>query len=61
MESDYTVGIDIGSHKIVVLIGEKLADEQINIVGIGEAYSKGVDKGAVTDLDSVIIAIKKFN
>jgi len=59
MESDYTVGIDIGSHKIVVLIGEKLTDEQINIVGIGEAYSKGVDKGAVTDLDSVVIAIKK--
>ncbi|MCP4326677.1 MAG: cell division protein FtsA [Alteromonadales bacterium] len=59
MESDYTVGIDIGSQKIVVLIGEKLADEQINIVGIGEAYSKGVDKGAVTDLDPVVIAIKK--
>ena len=59
MESDYTVGLDIGSHKIVVLIGEKLTDEQINIVGIGEAYSKGVDKGAVTDLDSVVIAIKK--
>ena len=58
MESDYTVGIDIGSHKIVVLIGEKLDGEQINIVGIGEAYSKGVDKGAVTNLDAVVIAIK---
>lgn len=59
MESDYTVGIDIGSHKIVVLIGSLLENDQINIVGIGEACSKGVDKGAVTDLDSVVIAIKK--
>ena len=59
MESDYTVGIDIGSHKIVVLIGAVLENDQINIVGIGEACSKGVDKGAVTDLDSVVIAIKK--
>ncbi|PKF62232.1 cell division protein FtsA [Psychromonas sp. psych-6C06] len=59
MEHDYTVGLDIGSHKIVVLIGELLENEQINIVGIGEAYSKGVDKGAVTDLDSVVYAIKK--
>ena len=59
MENDYTVGIDIGSHKIVVLIGELLENEQINIVGIGESYSKGVDKGAVTDLDSVVMAIKK--
>ena len=59
MENDYTVGIDIGSHKIVVLIGELLENEQINIVGIGEAASKGVDKGAVTNLDSVVIAIKE--
>ena len=59
MENDYTVGIDIGSHKIVVLIGEMLENEQINIVGIGESNSKGVDKGAVTDLDSVVIAINK--
>jgi cell division protein FtsA len=59
MESDYTVGIDIGSHKIVVLIGELLDNEHINIVGIGESHSKGVDKGAVTDLDSVVSAIKK--
>lgn len=59
MENDYTVGIDIGSHKIVVLIGELLENDQINIVGVGESYSKGVDKGAVTDLDSVVMAIKK--
>lgn len=59
MENDYTVGIDIGSHKIVVLIGEQLENKQINIVGIGESHSKGVDKGAVTDLDSVVMAIKK--
>tara|TARA_R110001583_G_scaffold67490_7_gene192909 strand:- start:17480 stop:18748 length:1269 start_codon:yes stop_codon:yes gene_type:complete len=59
MESDYTVGIDIGSHKIVVLIGELLDNDKINIVGIGKAHSKGVDKGAVTDLDSVVIAIKQ--
>ncbi len=59
MENDYTVGIDIGSHKVVILIGELLENEQINIVGIGESPSKGVDKGAVTDLDSVVMAIKK--
>jgi len=59
MENDYTIGIDIGTHKIIVLIGELLENEQINIVGIGESDSKGVDKGAVTDLDSVVEAIKE--
>lgn len=58
METSYTVGLDIGSSKIVLLIGELLADNTINIVGVGEAPSKGVDKGLVIDLDSVVIAIQ---
>ncbi|WP_028863345.1 cell division protein FtsA [Psychromonas aquimarina] len=57
MESSYTVGLDIGSNKIVLLIGEQLANNNINIVGVGEAKAKGVDKGSVTDLDSVVVAI----
>ena len=57
MESNYTVGLDIGSHKVVVLIGELLANDQINIVGVGSAPSKGVDKGSVTNLDSVVESI----
>jgi cell division protein FtsA len=58
MESNYTVGLDIGSSKIVLLIGEQVANNMINIVGIGEVPAKGVDKGSVTDLDSVVTAIK---
>lgn len=58
MESSYTVGLDIGSSKIVLLIGEQKANNIINVVGLGEVPSKGVDKGSVTDLDSVVTAIK---
>ncbi len=58
MESSYTVGLDIGSSKIVLLIGEQLDNGFINIVGVGEAPAKGVDKGSVTDLDSVVLAIQ---
>lgn len=57
MESNYTVGLDIGSSKIVLLIGDQLDNGTINIVGVGEAPAKGVDKGSVTDLDSVVLAI----
>ncbi|MCW8997075.1 MAG: cell division protein FtsA [Psychromonas sp.] len=59
MESNYTVGLDIGSSKVVLLIGEQLENGIINIVGIGEAPAKGVDKGSVTDLDSVVFAINE--
>lgn len=57
MESNYTVGLDIGSNKVVVLIGELLANDVINIVGVGSAPSKGVDKGSVTNLDAVVESI----
>ncbi|TEW54918.1 cell division protein FtsA [Psychromonas sp. RZ22] len=57
MENNYTVGVDIGSHKVVVLIGELLANDAINIVGVGTAPSKGVDKGSVTNLDLVVESI----
>jgi cell division protein FtsA len=57
MESSYIVGLDIGSSKVVVIIGELLEDDFINVVGVGEVPSKGVDKGVVTDLDSVVDAI----
>lgn len=59
MENSYTVGLDIGSSKIVVLIGDVLDNDTINIVGVGQSASKGVDKGSVTDLDSVVRAIKQ--
>lgn len=58
MESSYTVGLDIGSSKIVLLIGEQMANNMINIVGIGEVPAKGVDKGSVTDLASVVTAVQ---
>ena len=57
MESSYTVGLDIGSSKVVVVIGEILEEGIINVVGVGESISTGVNKGAVTDLDSVVLAI----
>jgi len=57
MESNYTVGLDIGSNKVVVLIGELLANGVINIVGVGSVPSQGVDKGSVTNLDAVVESI----
>ena len=57
MESHYTVALDIGSNKVVVLIGDLLNGETVNIVGVGTAPSKGVDKGSVTNLDAVVESI----
>lgn len=53
------VGLEIGTTKVVVLIGEKYIDGSINIIGIGKYPSQGISKGNVNDLFSVVKSIKK--
>ncbi|VFP88217.1 cell division protein FtsA [Candidatus Erwinia haradaeae] len=48
------VGLEIGTVKISVLVGEVLPDGMINIIGVGECPSHGMEKGSVKDLESVV-------
>jgi len=59
MESeDLTVGLDIGTTKIVALVGNVI-DGSIEIVGIGQAPSKGLEKGVVVDIGQTTNSIRK--
>ncbi|CAL4320199.1 cell division protein FtsA [Buchnera aphidicola] len=53
------VGLEIGTTKVSVLVGEMLPDGMINIIGIGNCPSKGIDKGSINDLQAIIFCIKK--
>jgi len=53
------VGLDIGSSKVTALIGELLPDGELNIIGVGTQESRGVDKGGVNDLESVVRSVKR--
>ncbi|VFP87016.1 Cell division protein FtsA [Candidatus Erwinia haradaeae] len=53
------VGLEIGTTKIVTIVGEVLPDGIINIIGIGESLSRGMDKGGVTNLELVVKCVKK--
>ncbi len=52
-KENYSVGIDIGSDKIVCLIGKKGETEELNVVGIGVRESKGIRSGGIKDLEIV--------
>ncbi|WP_367677267.1 cell division protein FtsA [Buchnera aphidicola] len=52
-------GIEVGTTKVVVLIGEILINKIVNIIGIGQYPSKGIDKGNINNLQSLISCIKK--
>ncbi|MBU0545610.1 MAG: cell division protein FtsA [Proteobacteria bacterium] len=52
------VGLDIGTTKICAVVGE-LADNAINIIGIGTHPSIGLRKGVVVNIESTVDSIKK--
>jgi cell division protein FtsA len=58
-KNGYIVGLDIGTKKATAIIGEITEDKKIEIIGIGNADSKGLRKGVVVNLDSTVEAIKK--
>ncbi|OOH92368.1 cell division protein FtsA [Pasteurellaceae bacterium 15-036681] len=58
-ESKTIVGLEIGTHKIVAVVGEMLPDGVINVIGSGVSPSKGVHGGGVVDLDAVVSSIQR--
>lgn len=47
------VGIEIGTSKILAVVGEINSDGSIKILGTGETPSRGVRKGEITDFKTV--------
>lgn len=46
------VGLEIGTSKICVVVGESKSDGSIRILGVGQAPSRGVRKGEIVDFDT---------
>ncbi|XBC40929.1 MAG: cell division protein FtsA [Buchnera aphidicola (Nurudea yanoniella)] len=53
------VGLEIGTTKVITLVGEMLTDGVINIVGIGICPALGISQGIIYDLKLIIKCIKK--
>ena len=47
--SSIIVGLEIGTSKVCAVVGELGADSALNIVGLGQAKSRGVRKGEIAD------------
>lgn len=58
-ESKMIVGLDIGTSKVVAIVGEVDPDGGLNIVGIGRHKSHGLKKGAVVNIESTVQSIQR--
>ncbi len=53
------VGLDIGTSKVVAIVGEIGLDGSLEIVGIGSNPSRGMKKGVVVNIESTVQSIQR--
>ena len=53
------VGLDIGTSKVVAIVGEINSEGGIEVVGIGSHPSKGMKKGVVVNIESTVQSIQR--
>lgn len=58
-EKNLIVGLDIGTSKVVAIVGEMLTPGEIEIVGIGSCRSRGLKKGVVVNIESTVQSIQR--
>jgi cell division protein FtsA len=59
MEKNLIVGLDIGTSKVVAIVGEVTDDHQIEIIGLGSHPSRGLKKGVVINIESTVQSIQR--
>ena len=53
------VGLDIGTSKVVAIVGEIKPDGALEIIGIGSHPSRGLKKGVVVNIESTVQSIQR--
>ena len=58
-ERNLLVGLDIGTSKVVAIVGELQSDGSVEIIGIGSNSSRGLKKGVVVNIESTVQSIQR--
>jgi cell division protein FtsA len=53
-----SVGLDIGTTKIVAMVGQKNEYDKVEVLGIGKSKSLGVHRGVVNNITQTIQSIQ---
>lgn len=58
-DKNIIVGLDIGTSKVVAIVGEVKDDDSIEIIGLGTHPSRGLKKGVVVNIESTVQSIQR--
>jgi cell division protein FtsA len=56
---DLVVGLDIGTSKIMAVVGEVMPGGELRLAGLGMAPSHGLKRGVVVNIDATVQAIQQ--
>ncbi len=59
VEKNMIVGLDIGTSKVVAIVGEITPEGSVEIIGIGSHPSRGLKKGVVVNIESTVHSIQR--
>ncbi|MEM7083677.1 MAG: cell division protein FtsA [Pseudomonadota bacterium] len=58
-EKNLIVGLDIGTSKVVAIVGEINEEGELEVIGIGTNPSRGLKKGVVVNIESTVHSIRR--
>ena len=58
-DRDLIVGLDIGTSKVLTLVGEVGPNGAIEVLGVGSQPSRGLKKGVVVNIESTVQSIQR--
>ncbi len=58
-DKNLIVGLDIGTSKVVAIVGEVSPENELEIIGIGSSQSRGLKKGVVVNIESTVHSMQR--
>jgi cell division protein FtsA len=58
-DKELLVALDIGTSKIVAIVGEVQEDGEVEVIGFGSHPSRGLKKGVVVNIESTVHSIQR--
>jgi cell division protein FtsA len=57
--TNHTIGLDIGTSKVTCIVGGPTEDGALQVLGVGEAESRGLRKGVIVNPEAAVESVKR--
>ncbi len=58
-DENLVVGLDIGTSKVLAIVGDVSATGEVEVIGVGHHPSRGMKKGVVVNIESTVQSIQR--